>query len=263
MIQTVTQGSGSSDTGATIPERVAPRTVSIAKRDGRTVPYDRTRIAHAVEMAFRAELGVPYPDALSVTAHERVEVIAEGVERAVILPASDVVEIETIQDEVERQLMILGEHAVARRYILYREARAQRRQGKRLRLREANGAESILSGAVLRSTIAEAARGLGEGVDVERVYRETLASVYDGITRTELSRAAILAARSHIEEQPEYTYLAARLLLEQLYAEALERPVAASEMEQLYAESFPTYLRHGVACGRIDPRLLDFDALQL
>jgi len=234
----------------------------VVKRDGRTVPYDRTRIAHAIEMAFRAELGIPYPDALAVGTHERVEMIARCVEQG-LAAADGVIGIEMVQDEVERQLMAAREYAVARRYILYREARAQRRQGQQLRIREITGGESILSAAVLRSAIAGAARGLGDAVDVERVYRETLASVYDGITRLELSRASILAARSHIEEQPEYTYLAARLLLDQLYSEALERPVAGGEAEQLYAERFVAYLKTGVACGRLDPRLIEFDAARL
>jgi ribonucleoside-diphosphate reductase alpha chain len=241
---------------------VRPASV-VVKRDGRTVPYDRSRIAHAVEMAFRAECGVPYPDALEVATHESVETIAEHVEREVLVDADGAIGIERIQDEVERQLMALGEYAVARRYIVYREARAQRRSGARLRIREAHGGESILSGAVLRSMITDAARGLGPQVGVDAVYRETLASVYDGISREELSRAAIMAARSHIEEQPEHTYLAARLLLNELYAEALRKPVSHGEMEQQYVELFPSYLREGVGCGRLDPRLLEFDVAPL
>ena len=51
----------------------APPFTVVQKRDGRDAPYDRDRIAHAVEMAFRAECGVPYPDALDLTIHDCVE----------------------------------------------------------------------------------------------------------------------------------------------------------------------------------------------
>jgi hypothetical protein len=42
---------------------------------------------------------------------------------------------ERIQDEVERQLMAHEHFNAARRYILYRQARAQQRDGRRLRIR--------------------------------------------------------------------------------------------------------------------------------
>ncbi|MGH7507723.1 MAG: ATP cone domain-containing protein, partial [Longimicrobiales bacterium] len=236
-----------------------PAAVSVRKRDGRTVEYDRSRIVHAVEMAFRAEVGAPYPDALDAAVHTQVERIAEGVESRLLANGVDVLEIESIQDEVERQLMAADEFAVARRYILYREARAARREGVRIRIREDDGHESILSGVVLQSAIASAAEGLGRPIDVEQVYRDTVAGLYEGVTRAEVSQAAILAARSRVEHAPEYSYLAARLLLDRVYTEALGRPVVRHEVATLYAARFSDYLTHGVACGRLDERLLRFD----
>ncbi|MGQ0814475.1 MAG: ribonucleoside-diphosphate reductase subunit alpha [Gemmatimonadota bacterium] len=236
---------------------------AVRKRDGRTVAYDRSRIAHAIEMAMRAEAGVPYPDALELGMYEEVEAIAGRVEAALAAGATEVVDIERIQDEVERQLISAGHFAVARRYILYREARAQRRAGVRIRIREENGRDSVLSGVVLQSAIADAAQGLGPWVDVKSVYAATLSALYEGITRREVNQAAILAARARIEEQPEYTYLAARQLLESLYGEALQRPVTRRDMSVLYAATFESYVHHGVACGRLDPRLLQFDLAAL
>ena len=233
--------------------------VSVYKRDGRTVEYDRTRIVHAIEMAFRAEVGVPYPDALDAAVHAQVERIAEAVETELLANDIDALEIESIQDEVERQLMAANDFAVARRYILYREARAARREGVRIRIREDDGRESILSGVVLQAAIASAAEGLGRHVDAKHVYRDTVAGLYEGVTRAEVSQAAILAARARVEHGPEYSYLAARLLLDRVYAEALGRPVVRHEMPTLYAKRFPAYLEHGVACGRLDRRLLAFD----
>src|SRR5690606_29623388 len=146
---------------------------------------------------------------------------------------------------------------------VYREARARGRAERRIRLRESNGRESVLDRAVLRSMIAEAAAGLGEAVDVEGVYREMLAGLYDGVSREEIAKGAVLAARARTERAPEYAYLAARLLLTQVYSEALNAPVSLHEMGHLYRERFEVYLRRGVEARLLDPALLSFDLSSL
>jgi ribonucleoside-diphosphate reductase alpha chain len=245
---------------ASPPGASPPPFQQVVKRDGREAEYDRDRIAHAVEMAFRAETGVPYPDAIPATLHEAVEAVTDAVEAACrqAHPGVDRIEIEQIQDEVERQLMARGHFSVARRFIVYREARARGRAERRIRLRETNGRESVLDRAVLRAMIAEAAAGLGE-VDVEGVYREMLAGLYDGVSREEIARGAVLAARARTERAPEYAYLTARLLLLQVYSEALDAPVSLHEMGHLYRERFERYLQRGVEARLLDPALLSFD----
>ena len=243
----------------------APPFTVVQKRDGRDAPYDRDRIAHAVEMAFRAECGVPYPDALDLTIHDCVERVTDRVEAALAEAhhGSDRIEIEQIQDEVERQLMDGGHFAVARRFIVYREARARGRAERRVRLRDADGREAVLDRAVLRSLIVEAAAGLGPAIDVDSVYGEMVAGLYDGVSREEIAKSAIFAARSRTELEPAYTYLAARLLLIQMYGEAIGAPVALHDMERLYTQRFRDYLRRGVDAGLLDPALLTFDLPQL
>jgi ribonucleoside-diphosphate reductase alpha chain len=237
---------------------------AVVKRDGRTVPYDRSRIAHAIEMAFRAEAKVPYPDAFDAKYVDDIEAVADAVELLLATRPHDVaLAIETIQDEVERTLMDQGHYAVARRYILYRQARAERRRGRRLRIREADGHESVLEGAVLRGLIIEAAQGLQPFVDPVAIADEALAASYDGVTRAEVSASAILAARGRIEQAPEYATLAARLLLGDLYTEVIGRPVTYGEMRGLYQTQFAAYVRHGIGVGRLDPRLAEFDLARL
>src|SRR5262245_14414787 len=51
----------------------------IRKRDGRVVPFDRSRIAHAIEMAVRAELGCPFPDPIAAAAAAQVEAVVDAV----------------------------------------------------------------------------------------------------------------------------------------------------------------------------------------
>src|SRR5687767_13419984 len=95
----------------------------VRKRDERQAPFDRGRIAHAIEMAFRAEVGNPYPDPLAAAVVDRIEAVTDAVVAALPEPSGPdpIAGVEEIQDEVERQLMAAGAFAVARRYILYRE----------------------------------------------------------------------------------------------------------------------------------------------
>lgn len=183
------------------PSFSTPGFATVTKRDGRVDGYDRSRISLAIEMAFRAEARAPYPDALEYSMHEEIERVTVAVEHALSeqFSADAPLVIERIQDEVERQLMAAGHFAVARRFILYRDARAQRRKGGRIRIRvrRADGRDTLLEGSVLHARIREAAADLGAFVDVEAVYAETLSTLYDGIAPAEVSKAAVMAARAH------------------------------------------------------------------
>lgn len=166
---------------------------SVLKRDGRTVVFDRERLVRAIEMAFRAEHGTPYPDPLALVICDQVEEVTDAVIAALAGPpfageTVEIVEIERIQDEVERQLMAHEHFGVARRYILYREARAQRRGGRRLRIRDPRHGETILEASVVRAMITEAATDLGSVIDLDALFADTLASTFDGITLAELSK---------------------------------------------------------------------------
>ena len=250
-----------------VPARAATPLARVVKRDGRTVSYDRERIRHAIEMAFRAEERVPYPDPLDVARHAEVDSVTRAVEDSLAassaLATVDALPIEAIQDEVERALMAGGHFNVARRFILYREARAARRGGRRLRVRNDAGHETLMEPAVLRSMISEAAEGLTPAVDPEGVAGEVLASAYDGMSTAELSDATILASRSRMERAPEYGMLAARLRLRALYAEALGRGASFHEAPDFYREEFAGYIRHGIEVGRLDERMASFDLATL
>lgn len=97
--------------------------VSIIKRDGNTVPYDRERIATAI---FKAAASIGGKDRSSADA------LAEEVENALIATygESGVPSVEDIQDVVESILMRHGHIATAKAYIIYRHQRAQARAAR-------------------------------------------------------------------------------------------------------------------------------------
>lgn len=103
----------------------------VAKRTGTVERYDRTRIAAAVEKAFRAVKGVADRD--------QVERIAADVESRLALMLSarhpnSIPAIEEIQDLVETALIEAKEAQVARAYILYRAKREAVRDAQKLML---------------------------------------------------------------------------------------------------------------------------------
>lgn len=106
----------------------------VCKRDGRIVPFDGERIRRAIAAAFRAEAGLAGGEVLSAETGAEADRIAGDVAREVLNRAADGDRpgIESIQDLVERHLMAAGRHAVAKRYILYREERRRVRLARDL-----------------------------------------------------------------------------------------------------------------------------------
>src|SRR5690606_237307 len=97
------------------------------------------------------------------------------------------------------------------------------------------------------------------------ILTETRRNLYDGITQDELSLAPIMAARTLIEQEPNYAFVAARLLMDKLRREALSlvsgraEQATQSEMATRYASYFPQFIATGISAGLIDPELERFD----
>jgi ribonucleoside-diphosphate reductase alpha chain len=78
-----------------------------------------------------------------------------------------------------------------------------------------------------------------------------------------------MAARTLVEQEPNYTYVSARLLLDKLRTEVLScvhgAPTSASQadMATRYSEYFPTYIRTGIKAELLDPDLGRFDLNKL
>lgn len=240
------------------------RETQVKKRDGRIVAFDAGRISRAIANAFRAERGLSREAKLDAELREEVERTTAAVISR--LPDEDAVEVETIQDLVEEQLMRDGNYRVARRYIVYREEHNKARMFRgepggeqpSIRVRNEDGSEGVVEAWRVKRRIEDACRGL-DNVDPQRILDETLGSLYSGITPQQLQRAMVLAARSFIEVEPAYNTAATRLLLGIIYREAWGEMPAEEGFERAYRERFEAYLEKGVAAERLDAELLNFD----
>jgi ribonucleoside-diphosphate reductase alpha chain len=249
---------------------------SVRKRDGRIAPFDETRILLALESAFKADAGINSEHSLPDPVQANVLHVANDVINSAISRAAKgaTLEIEFIQDLAENKLMEAGHHSVARRFIVYREDRRKARalRGDRtvegepqaqLFVTSIDGSREPLEPQRIRRRLIAACRDLNADCSTRELAEETLRNLYDGVKSEEIEQAMIFAARAHIEHEPNYTFVAARLLLQKLYREALAPLDTASGLALQHREQFPGYVAHAVEVGRLSPELLKFDLPRL
>jgi ribonucleoside-diphosphate reductase alpha chain len=248
------------------------QTFSVRKRDGRVVPFDESRIQLAIEGAFKADAGIHHDQRLPSAAQNNVIRVANAVIHAAITCAvkGGTLEIEFLQDLVETQLMEAGHHSIARRYILYREDRRKARALRGDRTVEGTPQTQLfvssqdenrepLDPQRIRRRLISACRGIEETCSASGLAEETLKNLYDGVKPDEIEQAMIFAARSRIEHEPDYTFVAARLLLRKLYREALPEFSTTAELTAQHRDHFPDYISRGLEINRLSPELLKFD----
>ncbi len=243
----------------------------IIRRNGAVVPFEPNKIAVAMMKAFLAVHGTQ--GAASASVREVVDNLTQGVVRAMVRsrPGGGTFHIEDVQDQVELGLMRGGHHEIARAYVLYRERRTQERARQNVQAVPAAPALHVLDGgqrvaldlARLQQLIEQACAGLGVDVKPDPIVAETMRNLYDGVPIEEVYKAAILAARTLIEKDPDYTYATARLLLHTIAKEVLGAEATQGEMAERYAEYFPQYIKKGVDAELLDDKLLQYDLKRL
>jgi len=253
----------------------APGVLKTIKRNGTVVDYDDTKIKVAITKAFIAEEGGKAP--ASDRVHQLVEELTCQVSQTFKrrMPTGGSVHIEDIQDQVELALMRGGHQKVARAYVLYREQHRLARQetlkqaqdNKMLLITMPNGELRPLDMQRVNTIVEESCRNL-EHVSQEPVIKDALRNLFNEAKLEDVHKALIMAARALIENEPNYTYVSARLLLDNLRMEALNKlkiqeSATFDEMATLYPAYFKAYVQHGIRQGILDVKLADFDLEQL
>lgn len=256
-------------------QAMIPKELKVIRRNGKLTGFDSDKIRLAITKAFLAVEGGQA--AASRRIHDTVVGLTEQVVLALVrrLPAGGTIHIEDIQDQVELALMRGGYHKVARAYVLYREERArlraEREKGKELPeatiyVTDALGQRKPLDESRMRHLVEDSCQGLKE-VEREWILAEAKRNLYDGVPESEVIDTLILAAKLKIEQSPEYSLVAARLLLEKVRCEALgflnSHTATSTEMGELYPIYFERYLRCGIELELIDPVLGQYNLEQL
>ena len=258
----------------------AQLSMQVIRRNGTVSKFDAGKISVAMTKSFLAVEG--NSAAASRRVHEIVERLTDEVAGALARRIGEgrTFHIEDVQDQVELALMRSEHHKVARAYVLYREQRARSRAERdavnaaapsaepTLHVTLSNGVRVPLDTGRLVLIVEEACDGL-DGVGAAAVLGETHRNLYDGISEGELALAAVMAARTLVEQEPDYAYVSARLLLDKLRTEVLSfvhgAPSSASQADMVvrYAEYFPAYIKTGIKAELLDPDLGRFDLTRL
>ncbi len=264
------QRMGASDSAGAVASQ-ALANYQIIRRNGAVVPFEPNKIAIAMMKAFLAVHGTQ--GAASASVRETVDGLTQSVIRAMVRsrPGGGTFHIEDVQDQVELGLMRGSHHEVARAYVLYREKRTKERASQTATPAKTAQVIQVMDGgkrvaldlAHIQGLIESACAGLGADVRHEPIMSETLRNLYDGVPMDEVYKASILAARTLIEKDPDYTYATARLLLHTIRREVLEAEVAPSEMQALYPDYFGKFIKRGVEADLLDEKLLQFDLKRL
>ncbi|MFW5883780.1 MAG: ATP cone domain-containing protein, partial [Verrucomicrobiota bacterium] len=242
----------------------APATanVRLIRRNRQVVPWNESKIEVAVRKAFLA-LHLDSEPAVSV---------ARSVTDRVVRQGTSFIDIETVQDVVQEELMRLGHFKVAEAYILYRARRKSEReaagdsptdlagQDSMIVVKTADGSSYFWDGVDLRKRIAFASIGLDLDLSADQIEQELRRSLYPEMTFADLNKTIILNAKALIERDADFAKFAGRVLLTFIYEEVLDWKIendGIDSLKEAHVRALKRNLKRGVEIERINPRLLE------
>ncbi len=252
------------------PDRI-PHTVTytfqyVTKRDGRIQSFDMERIEQAVYKNF-LETGEAGIEEARVVAH----FVGDLLEQEAEMNGGDLYtpNVEHIQDLVEQELMKQGYFNSAKAYILFRQRRADLRRERKEKLladiSASNLSVILRDGSYARFNIEEIynfAEQCAQGfpaVDVHEIVESLKLNIFDGISLSEINEALVLVAKSRVERDPQYSYYASRIMINEMNKRVIGVNEFDADFETIFKTSFEKQIRLGVAQGRYSQALLDFD----
>jgi ribonucleoside-diphosphate reductase alpha chain len=241
--------------------------IQVIKRTGQRVAFDANKIRAAIAKAFSAVAGenADRSERIRDTIHQLTSEITQSLLEK-YQPKGELLDIETIQNAVELALMRVGEHQVAHAYVVYRDKRRQLREAQfasqkapSLHMQLANGELVLLDFEQVARQIQSACQGLPT-VNPELILKHFKQNLYDKIPEAAIDKALTISIRPLVEQDPAYSFVAARFLLYTLYQGAhrfLQLPFIPPSPN--YAQYFPAYIQRGIELELLDPRLHTFN----
>ena len=238
---------------------MSPGKMRVIKRNGKVVSFEEEKIKVAIMKAFLAVEGGSAAGSSRI--HEEVDQMAQEIikvfERR--MPSGGTIHIEEIQDQVELQLMRNEHHKVARTYVLYREAR----KNERVVEKEEQGLEKNVQ-EVIELAVQKACNGL-ENVDEKLLATEIKNATYEGISEKDLAESMLMTARTMVEKEPNYSYVTARLLLNNMENEvgAFLDIKERKDRSKMYIEALAKTVDKGIELDFLNEELKSYDLTKL
>lgn len=256
-------------------ERKAKRelqNLKIYRHDGQTqVRYNPMKVALSLERCFRRskELEGHAPEEILAS----IESITQKVTQKVVQAAASdqLVDVISIQNWIEEELMAEKHFDAAKDFILYRAKKEESHQSykdsaeldqRQFSIETEDGIKTITERHI-RNKVSFAARGLEDKVNIDDLVFTSFLNFYEGMKEKEVDLSNIYAARCKIEKDPIYSTVTSRLLLDVIYRETLGISASDPTLKKMHAEYFKKYITLGISLDRLSPALLDFDLDEL
>lgn len=252
----------------------SPRNVRIFREDGSRVRFNPMKIASSIEEGF-LHVQELEPRSLEEIVEHVNRLTATIVARAMEMDKTGVsLHVETIDNEIENCLMREGFYNVAKYFILKRADNGNRpnfakkskkektKVARRFKVSYADGSAHFITEKNLLTKMKHACRNL-KNTSPEDLVEASIVNFYEGIKSSEVDLANTMAARAKIEVEPEYSFVAARLLLDILYRETMDISATDSALKSNHKKYFKKYISHGISINQLSPRLLEFDLHKL
>ncbi len=259
----------------------------LINRAGHTskVRFNPMKVAAQIENGFRAHESIEGYTPESTIA--QVNFLTNKVVNQVVgwHQNKEAIDFERICDEIERQLMIEGHYNVAKHLIVQRatnkqqpakeasakatkpkaqvKAKAETQTERSFSVKLADDSTKEIKESELREKIERMCKGFEKEVEPEKIFSHSVNNFYSGIREHEIRTSNIMAAKAFIENEPAYSKVAARFLLDSIYEETLGASLFSKSAEKAHKEYFPRYIEMGISYGRLAPELKEFDLEKL
>ncbi len=222
----------------------------VIKRNGAVVDFEPARIQQAIQSAYQAAGVEPGTGRYNEVTEEVLRIVSDSFNQRAP-------HVEEIQDIVERQLVHFDQYTVSKKYILYREKQRERRErdletrhlqaeSGSLQVKRRSGRFQHFDSHKIVRTIERLAGEYIDDISVEAILYELPKNIFDGIPTSELEHALILSTTALIERDPAYSRLAARMLLQVLYRQAMGDTPSAENFDGNYRASFVATINQGI-----------------
>jgi ribonucleoside-diphosphate reductase alpha chain len=100
------------------------------------------------------------------------------------------------------------------------------------------------------------------------VLEEALKNLYDGVSIADMRTSLVMSARTKVEKEPNYSFVTARILMDQIRNEALgflkvAEDATYQDMEKYYPQALNAYIDKGIELDILNPELKTFDLEKL
>lgn len=228
----------------------------IKNREWDLIPFDRSRIERAIERAWES-IGMKELAFIDDMVTDIVQTMAD-----IVIAADNekVLTIEEIQDIVEKKLMEFGHFEVAKRYIIYRQARNVERDKQikdtqeklkqnALEITKSDGTTELFDIEKVRNTYKRVSFGLARACKFEELEASLNKYIVEGIKTKDILKMMIKSCIDLVTvENIQWEKIAGRLMTIDLYKEASNN--RGLDLKDIYSpESFKALMDDYIASG--------------